>query len=538
MIRRYWPEFIVFGIIFGGLLTCLSPGITWMNTDSDGAHYILAAKYMTTAHNTSAPLYLLLGRLFLFLPFEDAVCMGLISVLATTFASIMIYLSVKHYNCNRWHCLIAAFIYGTSALVISQSTIIETYPLATMLSILAYYLCLKRRWVLASVAIGLIWAVHTLFAWMIWMVLLISYRELRCVPLVIVTLSFMLFYLYIPISVAINGDNLMWGNTTFVGFIKGNLGVLTMLAGSISIWDMPKRILDTVAMVGVSMGVGLLLVIYYHYKDRTYRNQLLWLFIIPILWFVVNLSSQTYVYMLPSIAFGSIISGIVLQNINRTYAYITITIAIALAVININYFDIGRTLDPEMSAQRFYDEELSKIPDGQIFMGSGWTWAMTYLYNKENDTDIVPVLLDNLPSSEYQEILNTNGVRLNASEAGSHVTRQGEVALSISELNDNVWIEKVVKPEYYQYVIVAAKDNEDYIGRWIGTEVKPEWRYLPSNPYKFISGELEIAEWHHVLRTNHNARLVLGVVMLVMILMIVVNRREKKCLETGASENK
>jgi len=532
LVKRYWAEIIVFGVIFGALLVCLSPGMTWLNTDSDGAHYILAAKYMQTAHNTSAPLYLLLGRLFLFLPFKDAVCMGLISVFATTFASIMIYKSVSYHCRNnknyKWYALISAFMYGTSALVISQSTMIETYPLAVALSLSAYYFSLKRKWITTSVVIGLLWAVHTLFAWMIWIILLVSHKELRDITLILTTLAFLAFYLYIPIVVAINGDNLMWGNTTFIGFIKGNLGVLTMLAGALSIWDIPKRILDIVAILGVSMGLGLPLVIYYLCKQKTWRNKLLWLFVLPIIWFAINLSSQTYVYMLPSIAFGSVIVGICLSKINVKFAYAIIIIAVLLAGFNVNYYDIGRTLDPEMSTERFYHEELTKIPDGDIFMGSGWTWAIVYLYNKENGTNIIPILLDNLPSEEYQDILISKGIQLERSDSKDHITRQGEVALSIVELNDGVWTEKIVKPEYYQYVIEPAKGNEDYIGRWIGDKVEPEWRFMPSNPYKFISGELEIAEWHHVLRSNHNANFVIMICLYVVVFMLVLDRLSRR----------
>ena len=66
--RKYWIELLVFGIIFGVLLLCNLPGMTWINTDSDGPHYILSAKYTGVAHNTSAPLYLILGKGFVNLP--------------------------------------------------------------------------------------------------------------------------------------------------------------------------------------------------------------------------------------------------------------------------------------------------------------------------------------------------------------------------------------------------------------------------------------------------------------------------------------
>lgn len=159
--KRYWMEILVFGAIFGVLLLCNLPGMTWINTNSDGPHYILSAKYMGVAHNTSAPLYLLLGRLFLFIPIgTDAWRMGLISVIATTIAAIIIYLIVIRLlpgnKRARYYGLISAVTYGGSALVISQSTIIETYALATMFMLLAYYWSLKRKWIGVAAVCGLV----------------------------------------------------------------------------------------------------------------------------------------------------------------------------------------------------------------------------------------------------------------------------------------------------------------------------------------------------------------------------------------------
>jgi len=422
-------------------------------------------------------------------------------------------------------------VYGGSALVISQSTIIETYALSTALMLLAYYFSIKRKWVMVSVVIGLIWAVHTLFAWMIWAVLLIQHKELRNWVLAIITLSFLVFYLYIPISTAVNGDLHMWGNTNFSDFIRANLGVLLMLGGGLSVWDFPKRVLDTIGILGVSLGLGLVVITYYFYKLKKWQNGLLWLFLIPIIWFAINLSAETYVYLMPSIAFGSIAVGLGLSKLNKTWLYATALVAILLLSINAWYFDIGTRLDPEMSAMKFYNEELPKIPDGQYYMGGGWTWAMIYLYNREEGRNIIPISTDVFPSEEYLTILENQGIKLRRSDAKSQITLAGEVALSITELNDGVWIAKETKPEVYQYVIEPARGNEAYIGRWVGQEVEPEWKWKPSNPYLFISGALEVSSWHHVLMSNRNMLRVmtygiLGYGVIWLLLGMLKNKRE------------
>src|SRR3989304_8286198 len=151
-LKKYWIEAIVFLAIAVVMLTDLAPNWTWMNTDSDGAHYTLAAKYMWVSHNTSAPLFLLLGRLFLFIPYgTDAWRFGLLLALSTIVASFVIYKIVRYKLKDnpkqRLYAVIASLIYGGSALVISQSTIIDTYAFNMLLSLLAYYSALQKKWV-------------------------------------------------------------------------------------------------------------------------------------------------------------------------------------------------------------------------------------------------------------------------------------------------------------------------------------------------------------------------------------------------------
>jgi hypothetical protein len=542
-LKRYWIELLVIVSIFGVLLNDLSVGLTWVNTDSDGAHYLLACKYMLPAHNTSAPLFLLIGRLFLFLPFgTEPWRLGLISVLATTGSCALIYLIVKRLlygkSKSRWYALIASIIYGGSALAISQSTIIETYALSTCLMLLAYYLSMKSKWVLTAIVIGLLWATHTLFAWIIWAILLIKYKELRSIPLALLTLLFLGFYLYIPISTAVNGDLGMWGNTSVSGFLQNNVGVFLMLSGGLSMWDMPKRIIDTISMMGVSLGFGTIIIIWYFIKGKTWRNHLLWLFLIPVIWFAINLSPETYVYLLPAVAFGAVITGLGLSKIKWQYALITAIIAVGLWGYNGWYFDIGKQLDPEMSAEKFYHEELAKIPDGEIFMGGGWTWAMVFLYNKEEGRNIIPVSWDIFPSDKYLDIIEAQGIKLVRSDDKNQINIQGEVGLSIAELNDGVWIAKETKPEVYQYVIEPARGNEDYITRWVGETIEPgNWQWKPSNPWKFIDGSLEVSSWHHILWSSKNAFYVISLGIFGWFFIWVAFRYAKKLKDKKKIKN-
>lgn len=538
-IRHYWPEMLVMGVVVGVLLNALAPQLTWMNTDSDGAHYTLAAKYLTTAHHMSAPLYLLLGHMFLWLPvYSEAWRMGLMSVLGTLGSCLFIYLVVRHLLAGnakgRLYACIAVLVFGGSALTVSQSTIVETYTLGTMCGVGAYYFVLYRRWLLASIMLGLGLAIQPFFAFAVWLVLFVALREMRDWKRYGLTIVFFTFYLYIPIVKAVGTDVGMWGNTSASGFFGGTTDMVLMHTGGLSIWDFPKRAVDTMLILLASFGLGIVPLVWQFVKVRRWKYGLLWLVLIPIMYFAVDLSNATYVYCLPGIAFGCVAVGLGLSKLDIRWAVAVCFVAVALLGFNGWYFDVDKHLDPEMSAMKFYND-LGRIPDGQYFMGGGWTWSMVYLYNREEGRGIIPISTDAIVSEQYLAVLGKMGVKYRASTSTSYVTKEGEIALSIAELNDNVWIAKETKPTVYQYEIVPAKGNEAYIGRWIGQEIEPgHWKWKPSNPWKYIAGELEVSEWHHILMSNRNMLHVMcyGLLGYGVYLMFVQmrKRRRKKAL--------
>ena len=532
IVKKYWPEISIFGLIALIMLIDLSPGITWVNTDSDGAHYILAAKYFTTAHNLSAPLYLIWSHFMLLLPFgSEAWRMGLTSALSTIIASILVYLIIrailKDNPKSRISGLFGALVYGGSALVISQSTIIETYALSTMLGLAAYYFSLKKRWIATSIMLGLCVPVHILLALFVWAVLFFQNKSMRAWKPFIITSSFALFYLYLPIVGKYGTTPTMWNNTSLTSVFSGTMGVVTMLTGGISIWDLPKRILDTIGILGVSLGIAIIPLTYHFIKVKKWRYHLLWLFVIPIFYFVIDLAAETYVYMIVAVAYGSIAAGIGISYFKKQYILAMFVTALLLTGFNANYFDIGRTLDKDMSAMMFY-KELDKIPDGQIFLGGGWNWAMVGLYNKEQNRKIIPVSTDMLSSKKYRDILDSENIKYTLPNTKSLITLEGEMSVSIAELNNGVWIAKETKPEVYQYVVEPAKDNKTYLTRWIGEDIQPTWRFKPSNPYLYITGALEVKEWNHILWSNKNANMFIGIGVIIYCLYTLALRQYDK----------
>ncbi len=506
--KKYWIEIAVFALIGAGYLLCASPSFTWINTDSDGAHYTYAAKWFYPAHSTSAPLYLIIAHFFTLIPFgTDFWNITLISVIASVISCWFVYATVRHYTRSRTYSLIAAVIYGGSAIAISQGTIVETYALVTMCMVGAYYFALKYKWWLTAIMLGAGMAIHPL-ATIAAAIIFFSFKSFRNWRYVLVAASFALFYLYIPIT---NRPPYMWQSqsNSFSNSLVAIGSTIMMLSGQITIWALPQRIIETILLVVVTLGAGLVPAIVALKKLKWKAHSLFWLFTIPILYFVTDLSPQTWVYILPAMAFGACLAGIGLAKLNRTWATGIVGLAaVGLALFNFNYMDVGRTLDPNMSATKYY-AELNKVPDGQILVAQqGWEWAMIFVYNKYENRNIVPVCALNLPSQAYRELLrDTYGVNTDVNNTdGTIAERQSYQTEYVFDNNENVWFTQTSDARTYGAIIVKpTAESRQIITPWRPLDSEhPVWHWKPANPYDMITGAVEVTEWNNVLMSSYS----------------------------------
>jgi Dolichyl-phosphate-mannose-protein mannosyltransferase len=131
--RKYWIELLVFAGVLSVYLIDLNPGFTFMNKAADSMGYIYSAKYLFPSYQTSPPLFLLLGHLFLMIPVgTEAWRMAFMSLLASMITCLFVYLIVKKMTSNKWYAVIGVAIFGLAAIVVSTTSIVETYPLVTM----------------------------------------------------------------------------------------------------------------------------------------------------------------------------------------------------------------------------------------------------------------------------------------------------------------------------------------------------------------------------------------------------------------------
>lgn len=125
----------------------MAPGLTWANNGSDGGDLITAAYAGGIAHPTGYPLYLILARLFQFIPIGSlAYRTNLMSALFAVLSAVLLYwiltrvlndLGFEH----TWFAgMTTGFAFGLAPLLWSQAIITEVYALQAFLTVLILYL--------------------------------------------------------------------------------------------------------------------------------------------------------------------------------------------------------------------------------------------------------------------------------------------------------------------------------------------------------------------------------------------------------------
>ncbi len=537
MLKKYWAEILVFGSVFALFMIDLNPDMTFMCKAADSVGYLYSAKYLYPSYHTSPPLYLLVSHLFLMIPIgTDAWRMALVSVFSSMGACLFIYLILRRLLPDKkWYALLGVLIYGTSALVICQTIVVQTYATVCMLASGTYYFAIQKKWKLVGLMLGIGLAVHLLMGFVLLIVISMyrgankGYWNLRQNwKAIAIMLSFGIFYLYIPLT---NRPPYMWFPSPeqvnpFLAFITDTISTIDFVVGSLAIWDFPKRILDTLGIIGVSIGIITIVPIVYYFKhNKMLKNPLFWLAIFPIVLFATELDMNTYDYMMVSVPFLAIITclgldamdyrfGSIMRYAKRmeTFRVVVFLTIIGFGIFNFNYFDLGRTLDPNMSTARLYYSEFAKIPDGAIFMPNyAMEWEAIYKYNADYNKHIYPICMDILPSQNYREQLRKDGIKFTDSTNPNYSIMGRETAQSIVASNDNVWVTVSTILETLQTDVVPANGNISLVE--ILTEEKlheiadnPKWLWKPWNPYSILTNDISVREWRNQLLSTWNVR--------------------------------
>ena len=161
-----WQAAVCALVAFAVYLRTLAPTVMWY----DMGEFATAAYVLGIAHNTGYPLYILLGKLFTFLPVGDiAYRVNLMSAFFAAVTVLLMYLMVYRLTQRRGPALLSALTLAFTSTLWSNATWAESYDLNAFLTLLIIDLMLLwrssgRGWLLdaASLTLGLSLGNHRL----------------------------------------------------------------------------------------------------------------------------------------------------------------------------------------------------------------------------------------------------------------------------------------------------------------------------------------------------------------------------------------
>ena len=354
MLRRYLlqPDALgalgVFGLALGVYVSSLPPSITWSNAAADSGELATVVRTLGVPHPPGYPTYVLIGKLFTFLPVGDvAYRLNLMSAFFGAAGVSLTFLAARQLLrivtrgtgsalASFVAALLAAVTLAFAPIYWGQSSVAEVYALnaffvAAVVLLLVLWLgdlgrvggaAGWRKPVLASFLFGLGMGNHFTLALAVvplGAVVLWRLRGKATIPWRWMTLSLatgLLIYLYLPVSAAGNppinwGDASNWSGfywevsaTPYRGFVFGVEGRLV----DNRILDWPRQMLDQFQGVGVVLGlVGLWRL---WRRDRLLTAGMAVSFLAPSVYATFYATGDSFVFLIPAVIVGSLWIGV------------------------------------------------------------------------------------------------------------------------------------------------------------------------------------------------------------------------------------
>ena len=209
-----WGIFLFFLILY--TLT-LAPGVT----ARDSGEYLTAIRVMGIPHPSGAPLYVIIGKLFSWLPIKNFPWrVNFLSALSGALTLFFLFRLLRSFSSGVLFPLLSTLFFGTSLSFWQNSTRTEVYTLKTVFLLISFYLLFRRKKKLAFLFLGFAFSVHTTA--IIYLPLFFFPFRKEEIKNTLLSLPFFLLgvlpYLYLPLR-SLSNPVLTWGEPhTWRGF--------------------------------------------------------------------------------------------------------------------------------------------------------------------------------------------------------------------------------------------------------------------------------------------------------------------------------
>ncbi len=438
LIRTILPSILAISLL-GVYLGTIAPGLTWANYGSDGGDLIAAAATGGVAHPSGYPLYLLLARLFQFLPIGSlAFRTNLLSTFATTLAAVLVFeLMARSFprtdgRPNPWVGLASAYAFGLAPLVWPQAIITEVYGLHILFVVIILFLSTgtlppsftpRRLDLCLGLAFGIGMGNHITTILLLPLLFSAFPESQPCFPFLLRRAAWMgaglLVYIALPLR-ALKHPPINWGNpVTLDGFkwlvMGGPYQAQLLTLSSVQVWERVRALagllLDQAGLPGLLLAV--VGVVFFLKPSALYRN-VSWMMIAFSVFALIYGTSDSVVYLMPvclgfAIWIGIGFAGIVTQLSRR------LALFFSLASILLLFLPVGshwRLVDAshDRRAETFGREVLSRAPQDAIIFATGdkAVFALWYYhFALKERTDLAVVATELLGFDWYQQTLHS-----------------------------------------------------------------------------------------------------------------------------------
>tara|TARA_B100000949_G_C14267251_1_gene445608 strand:+ start:87 stop:1496 length:1410 start_codon:yes stop_codon:yes gene_type:complete len=393
---------LVFVVAAAYFISLSSTVPTFFNVNSDAPLFITAAKFFRISHpSPGSPLYNLINMAWLHsLPFSsDYFSLTVLNALCSSAVAAVLYMMTRN--------ILAPLIWLAAGVVVTQSTILEQYTMTVLFMLVSYwcYRSDKRSWAYALASFGIM--VNHLAGFCILAYLANDVYQKNTLKPFLWSFIALPLLAYLPLFNRppyhlIEDSSLFAYYDYFFGGHRGLLGGLAIIPTD----DAIERLWEFTRIIIGGLGTALILIVLGIKKVWKESFVLPMIFVLPSFHYLTNLDAMTYTYTIVTIAFGAILAC---QHEWKFAKAACIVGAIVLIGFNIQWFDFGRTLDPNQTQVSWY-KTLDKLPsDAVLQVDRAGCCAVLWvdLYNMENGTTIRNIkkgIVDTPPSERGEFI--------------------------------------------------------------------------------------------------------------------------------------
>ena len=418
MIRKsFFPLGIVVILSLAYGLT-IAPGLSWANGGADGGDLITAAAVNGVPHPTGYPLYLLIAKLFQWLPAGNlAFRTNLLSAVCTILAALLVYQTILFFKKEEKYgsiaAIAAALMFALSPLVWSQAVIAEVYALQSLLTIGILYQTISMgnkpyedffRGSLFGLALG-----NHITAIFLLPLLFLDKEEFHVSSkshLLVRMSSLMVgaaIYLILPFRAA-DQPAINWFNpVTLDSFFKLVSG--SLYQSYFSVGYMVERARGWAGILIESFSIPAVVIGIYSLLDREnfkrYKLLVAWVFLIYGLFALFYVSHDSYVYLIQTILAFSLLIGLSIDRfigymIDRWHksGWILFPLLIVFFIFRINSVAPKVNASNDDRAELFGQSVFDTVPEyAMIFTKDDQsTFALWYFHfaeDKRLDTNVI-----------------------------------------------------------------------------------------------------------------------------------------------------